>query len=135
MNIRINQNNDSYYFMIIYGAISIIFIMASRFFSPLTFGIKCIFKSIFKIPCPTCGTYRVLFNIAHFAFTDAFLNNPLIFISLLILLLIMLFSIITLSLRLTKYKISFSGNERKYLLLSILSLIISNWIYLIIAKI
>lgn len=135
MNIRINQNNDSYYFMIIYGAISITFIIVSRFFSLGTFGIKCIFKSIFKIPCLTCGTYRVLFNIAHFAFTDAFLNNPLIFISILTLIFLMLVSIINLSLRLAKYKISFSDNEKKYLLLAILSLIISNWIYLIIAKI
>ncbi len=135
MNIKQNNDKTTYYFFILYDSISIILIFAAHFLSPSLFGFRCLFKLIFKIPCPTCGTYRVLYHLSQFNYAEAFLSNPIMFLVIIVINLLMIFSIIAILLKLPKYDIILSPDEKKLLLLAIISLIIANWIYLLAADI
>jgi len=135
MLIKKIAKNNYFYLYILYGCICLIFIIAARFVNPNYFGIKCMFKALFKIPCPTCGTYRVFYHLAYLDLKNAFLSNPLIFIGIIILILLFVYSIAVFALKLPKYELVLSDTEKKYLLFIVIFFIIANWIYLIIAKI
>jgi len=56
------------------------------------FNIPCLFKKVFKIPCPGCGMTRAYISLLHLDFKKAFEYNPM-FWSVPILFLIYIFDI------------------------------------------
>lgn len=55
---------------------------------------KCIYRTIFNIYCPGCGTTRMIKSILKLDFYQAFRYNPLMFISLFILIPYLIYNII-----------------------------------------
>lgn len=129
------QNFLIYKYFIIYGIVSILLIIGSRIIYTFNLGIKCLFKMIFKIPCLTCGSTRVLLNLSYLNIKKAFLSNPLFFLLVLVCLALMIIAFISFIFDLPKYEIILSESERKIFIGTIIILIIANWIYLIIAGI
>lgn len=124
-----------YKFFIIYGVIFSLLIFISRIANHFNLGIKCLFKSIFKIPCLTCGSTRVMLNLSFFKIKAAFFSNPLIFLIVFSSIVLMLIAVLSFIFNLPKYEIILSKNEERILIKLIVALIIINWIYLIIARI
>ena len=56
--------------------------------------IPCLFKTIFKLPCPACGTTRAIKEILHFNIIKSFSYNILTFALIITLLILLLFNII-----------------------------------------
>ena len=40
---------------------------------------ECLFKSVFGVPCPTCGMTRAVMSLARLDFGSAFRYHPLVF--------------------------------------------------------
>lgn len=64
------------------------------FFICLDNHIPCLFKNIFKIPCPACGMTRAIKEIINFNIIKSFSYNILTFPLILLLILIFIFNII-----------------------------------------
>lgn len=90
------------------------------------FNIPCTFKSIFNIPCPSCGMTRAFISILNLNFIESFHYNIL---SIPLFLIIITFYIITIiDIILNKqYLNKFIKNITKYYYIIIILLIIS-WI-------
>jgi len=127
------KNSLTYKYFIIYGIISFLLIIASRIIYTFNLGIKCLFKMIFKIPCLTCGSTRVMLNLSYLNIEKAFFSNPLFFLLVLICLTLMVIALGSFIFDLPKYEIILSERERKIFIGATIIIIIANWIYLIIA--
>lgn len=92
----------------------------------------CVFKEITGVPCPTCGSTRLVGHFFRLDFTESLLSNPLLFLAGAAASVwfaygfYMLFSG-------RKIKITFTRGERRFLLWSGVILFILNWVYLILA--
>lgn len=91
----------------------------------------CHFRNIFGIPCLTCGMTRSLFHFSHFRIFESFQMNPLIFLSVLLLLGWGIYSLAVRFLDFPQIKIEFKSVERKLLIVFIIAAILLNWYYLI----
>lgn len=135
MQLQRNENNSSYFFLTAFGIIGVCFSIGARFLYPRGIGFACLFKSIFKIPCLTCGTSRVFYYLGSLEFAKAFLSNPLISMLVAGFIILMIITGISLLLGLPKYHIVLNKEEKAYVTGAAIALVIANWIYLIIAKI
>ncbi|MCK4908532.1 MAG: DUF2752 domain-containing protein [Planctomycetes bacterium] len=93
--------------------------------------LKCVFKKITHIPCPTCDATRSIHYLGHLKFLESLKMNPIIF---LVTVLLINWGIITLAGRVFNHrrlKIEFGNSERKILVLFIVLTILINWFYLI----
>ena len=77
------------------------------------FRIFCLFKLIFKIPCPGCGMTRAALSVLRLDFLSALYYNPLVF------------SLPYIALYLA---CDFKGKAHKYILAAIASLFVLNWV-------
>ncbi len=59
------------------------------------FSIPCIFHEITGFYCPGCGITRMFFSLIHLEFYQAFRYNPLLFISLFIVIIYFIISLIS----------------------------------------
>ncbi|KAA3619578.1 MAG: DUF2752 domain-containing protein [Calditrichaeota bacterium] len=66
-------------FILIYCAVFSYWIV-HRF--PAIFTLPCPIKATFSIPCPSCGSGRVITALLNFQLGDAFVANPLFFLIL-----------------------------------------------------
>ena len=82
-NMKKLQNKDR---LITFGLI-VVLVLIMYFFN-----IPCLFKKVFKIPCPGCGMTRAYISLLHLDFKKAFEYNPM-FWSVPILFLIYIFDI------------------------------------------
>jgi hypothetical protein len=135
MQLKRNDNSSMYIFFIAFGIISVTFAIAARILYPYGIGFSCMFKRIFKIPCLTCGTSRVFYHLGSLEFSEAFLSNPMIDTLVMCSAILMIIAGVSLLLRLPKYEIMLSREEKAYVTGAAIALLIANWIYLIIAKI
>ncbi len=87
----------------------------------------CLFRRITRIPCPTCGSTRSVLSIFEGNFFQAFMFNPLLFITGFI------FSIIfgARILFAKKINMSFSKIEMKFVWIALVFLLLVNWVYVI----
>ena len=83
------------------------------------------------IPCFTCGSTRALFALAHGELKTAFLLQPLIISLVLILAPIAIGSLYVAGVRRRLPCLSFTSAEKMILFITILSLTLLNWCYLI----
>ena len=76
------NKSDTYLLGLIFGGMGIFFVVAARMVlwlhPPLP---KCFFKEITGYPCPTCGVTRCLIELSQFHIWNAFLMNPLFFLT------------------------------------------------------
>ena len=94
----------------------------------------CLFHRITGLPCLTCGATRSVVSLSGFKIASSFIYNPFMAIFLAA---ILLFSTVKAAGFLFKREIilELTGGEKKGFRIAVLSLIILNWIYLIIAGI
>ena len=111
---------------------SLIILIGGIFYNifPIYDGLGCPFKKITGIPCPTCGGIRLYHSVIKGDFYRAFLFNPLIFLSGVVIFILAIYDIFIFTGLIKKKKISFNL-FRIILIISVLA----NWIYLIVAKI
>jgi len=96
--------------------------------------IPCFFKLLTNHPCPTCGTTRLTKNIIHFHFLDAFLFNPMVFLSGVLFLIWGFYGFFQLFAN-KKMIISLNNREWWILRIFIILIVLLNWLYLEIAGI
>jgi len=129
------EKSRTYPFYIIYGIITLLILTAARLTQPLAFHPNCLFKSLTGFPCLTCGMSRLLINLSHFKILTAFYFNPLIFIGIIIILILMLFALISYLFHLPHYHLILTKTEKRLLLAFIILAVLLNWSYLFLSKI
>jgi hypothetical protein len=101
----------------------------------LHFGLptpKCLFLALTGVPCLTCGGTRCAKSLLAGNFTDAFVWNPLVFLSAMAAALFALYAIAVITLRLPRIRPGpISSREMNALRVSVALVIAANWIYLI----
>jgi hypothetical protein len=118
-------------FALIYGGLAILFLVAARVLPVTDLAPACIFKSLTGIPCPTCGSTRMVAFLAHGHFLAAFRMNPagaVVFITVLI---AFLYRIIALALDLPGMSIELSHGENNLVRFGAVLALLLNWLYLI----
>ena len=93
----------------------------------------CIFKSITHIPCLTCGMTRSIISLVHLNIIESVKMNPLIFLTIIILLFWGVLSLLALIIKPRHIKIELTPTERRIVIFSVITLIVINWLYLILA--
>jgi len=91
----------------------------------------CPWKKYTGIPCFTCGSTRAVFEFFHGNITNAFLLQPLVISLLLILTPLGGIYLYTGTVQKRLPLLSLTPNEKTIFFISILSLTLLNWIYLV----
>jgi hypothetical protein len=117
---------------VVWGLITVMAVAAAwEFRDFLPFMPPCLFRIITGIPCLTCGGTHCVAALSRFDFGASFLYNPLIMITLIILI---LFSL-TIFMGIIFHRrtiISLSPPEKRGLRITIILLAVANWAYLIV---
>jgi hypothetical protein len=120
-----------YLFIFLFCFFFLFFLLNSEITLP---EIPCIFKLITKHPCPTCGTTRLTKSLINLQFFDAFMFNPMIFVSGILFLIWGFYGFFQLFAN-KKIVISLNNREWWILRIAIVAIILLNWLYLEIAGI
>jgi len=91
----------------------------------------CLFLTLTGHPCVTCGATRAAIAFFHLDFAGAFQWNPLVFGFLCVLSLFDAYAFLTLIMRTPRLRLLFSPNEKNFVRLVAIALVLSNWIYLL----
>jgi hypothetical protein len=133
------HNKNTVEYGLIYGSIIIFILGAVRVLEvvldipKVLSNFPCTFKTLTHIPCLTCGMTRSAINFVHLNVIDAFKMNPVICLTILILLVWGIWSLIRLIIKAKHIKIDLTSTERRIVILSVITLIVINWLYLILA--
>jgi hypothetical protein len=120
-----------YLFIFLFCFFFLFFLLNSEITLP---EIPCIFKLITKHPCPTCGTTRLTKSLINLQFFDAFMFNPMIFVSGILFLIWGFYGFFQFFAN-KKIVISLNNREWWILRIAIVAIILLNWLYLEIAGI
>ncbi|MBN1355501.1 DUF2752 domain-containing protein [bacterium] len=116
---------------LIYGGITIFLIFAARVVDQLNLPVyPCPFHALTTLPCPTCGSTRALIHLSRFDFTASLASNPLICLTALAVLIWGTASCI-LAFRHQIIRPELTGRSRLFLKVSIPSVILLNWLYVV----
>lgn len=91
----------------------------------------CLFLTLTGHPCMTCGATRAAIAFFHLDFTGALEWNPLVFAFLCSLSLFDVYAFLVLIMRTPRLRLLFSHNEKNFVRLVAIVLVLSNWIYLL----
>lgn len=91
----------------------------------------CLFLVMTGHPCMTCGATRSAIAFFHLDFMSAAKWNPLVFAILSGLSIFDVYAFVVLILRAPRLRLQVAANERKIIRLVALTLLLSNWIYLL----
>lgn len=91
----------------------------------------CHFHTLTGIPCPTCGSVRMIESLLAGQVTTAFGWNPLVFTALLAIALWAALSTLRLLLGLPLWRLILEHREKAAFRLLVAALVTANWIYLI----
>jgi hypothetical protein len=96
-------------------------------------GIKCMFKSITNIPCPSCGTTRAILSIVSGDLSAGYRYNPLAYVYIVLMLIVPIWMIVDLiQKRITiikAYNYIISKFSSKMVSLPFATIIVLNWIW------
>ena len=90
----------------------------------------CLFRAWTGLPCPGCGSTRLVEAVLRLDVLTAFLFNPLVFLALTALGGWALFSVARFALRLPAWSLELAHGERRALRVAALAALAGNWIYL-----
>jgi hypothetical protein len=91
----------------------------------------CLFLTITGHPCMTCGATRSAIAFFHLDFTSALKWNPLVFAMLCGMSIFDGYAFVVLVLRSPRLRLELATNEGKIIRLVAVTLLLSNWIYLL----
>ncbi len=91
----------------------------------------CPFHALTGVPCPTCGSVRMVENLLGGHVAEAFTWNPLVFVGLLAVALWSVISALRKVLDLPSWRLVVDDRERLVFRLTAVVLIAVNWVYLI----
>ena len=116
-------------FGLIYGTIALLALIAGRFLPVQNLLPSCTFKAFTGIPCPTCGTTRLLTHLAHGDLAGAFGLNPAVALTIIAALLLFVYDTAAMF---SGSRISFSLTLREAILIRTGAVValLANWIYL-----
>ena len=117
-------------FGIIYGVIVLLMLAAGRFLPVTTLLPACAFKGLTGIPCLTCGSTRSLVHLSHGHFMESIGMNPLISLTVIVVLFSCAYSLITLLFNLPRTGFVFSESEKGLVRSGAFVLLLANWLYL-----
>lgn len=93
----------------------------------------CLFKNATGIACPSCGSTRSVLSIINGNFTDAVLINPLGFVIALLMLVLPAWLLYDLALKKDTLYTAYKKFERtlrvKWIAITLITLILANWIW------
>jgi Protein of unknown function (DUF2752) len=118
---------------IIYGGVSLVALFMARTMPVLSLAPPCIFRALTGIPCPTCGATHSVVHLAQGEVSAAFMMNPLTTVCLTAAVIVFFYSLVALSFDLPKINIKLSLKEETTLRVSVIILILVQWVYLITA--
>jgi hypothetical protein len=94
--------------------------------------LRCPFLAVTGYPCLTCGATRCAIALGHGSFFAAWLWNPLALVALCFVVLFDLYAAIVLIARTPRLRvIDWTRAEKNALRITVLALIVMNWIYLL----
>lgn len=91
----------------------------------------CLFLTLTGHPCMTCGATRSAIAFFHLDFTSALKWNPLVFAMLCGMSIFDGYAFVVLVLRSPRLRLQLAANEGKIIRLVAVTLLLSNWIYLL----
>jgi hypothetical protein len=101
----------------------------------LTIGLpwpRCVFHDITRLPCVTCGMTRCGIQFFHGHLLAAFEWNPLVFAALCLVITFDVYALATLVARAPRLRVrSLSDRAKRFLRISVVSVLALNWIYLL----
>jgi hypothetical protein len=96
---------------------------------------QCFFHHITGLPCPTCGATRAACQFLHGHFADSFRFNPLAFLAYCGIVIFDLYAAVVLLARAPRIRlVSLSPNESRFVRAIVVAAFLSNWLYLIVAR-
>ncbi len=119
-------------FALIFGGMAFLAVVAARITPLVSFLPPCRFKSIFGVPCPTCGAGRAVTAIAHADVLLAVVMNPLCSAVLILALVAFVLGSVSSLLRLQYPNVELSATEQEALRIAVIVLFLANWAFLII---
>ena len=117
-------------FGIIYGVIVLLMLAAGRFLPVTAFLPACVFKGLTGIPCLTCGSTRSLEHLSQGHLMESLSMNPLISLTVIVVLLSCVYSLITLLFGIPRAGFIFSEGEKGLVRAGAFVLLLANWLYL-----
>jgi hypothetical protein len=135
MSIRLQRYDPSSAIHIVWGPMAFMFLVAAGMYKGLI-GLlpRCIFHELTGIPCLTCGATRSAVSLSGFDLISSLMYNPLV----------PLFFIGVMALSLTAFagvvfnkslKLELTPVQRKSIRITVICLIVANWVYLVAAGI
>ena len=94
----------------------------------------CVFKAMTGLPCPTCGSTRIVTSLLDLDILAALHWNPLVFLGGIAFFTWVVYGFYMLASG-KKIRVRLSNKESLYLKLGLVLLFLLNWIYLVILKI
>ena len=116
-------------FGLIYGTIALLALIAVRILPVRTVLPACPFKSMTGIPCPTCGTTRLLMHLTQGDVALAFFLNPVVALFIIGALVLFLYDVIA-SFSGSRAAFSLSHRESQWIRSGTVLALLVNWFYL-----
>jgi uncharacterized protein DUF2752 len=125
------RERDGIEFGLIYGGIAVAALVIPWFLPVLSLPPSCTFRSLFNIPCPTCGATRSLVHLSHGEFTSALAMNPIIAIVLTSAIFFFCYSLITLMFDFRRIRFIMTEREKNAGRVTAVLLLLLQWGWLI----
>jgi hypothetical protein len=116
-------------FGLIYGTIALLALIGARTLPIGTLLPSCTFKSMTGVPCPTCGTTRLLTHLAQGDLSIAFCLNPAVAFILISAIVLFLYDAIVLFSG-SRVAFSLSPRESQWIRSGAIVALLVNWVYL-----
>ena len=118
-------------FGLIYGTIVLVALAAARFYPVQDILPSCSFRAVVGVPCPTCGTTRLMTTLAHGDLVGAIRFNPAVALAVVAALILLVYDA-ALLFGSSRRTFTFSPQESRLLRLGAVLGLLANWVYLII---
>jgi len=130
--VRAKRKSGQIEYGIIYGGIALAVLGFAWLFPVLSFAPQCMFRKLTGLPCPTCGATRSVVHLVHGDISHAFIMNPLAAAGVLIAIFFFFYSIITLLFELPRFRVLLRESESKAIRWGSATLLLAQWIYLVV---
>jgi hypothetical protein len=117
----------------IWGSIALLLIVAAVVVPVPRIGLRCPFRALTGVPCPTCGGTHALVAMSHLRFAEGFARNPLVAAGWVGAALFVPYAAAVCLLRSRRFRVAdVTDRERRSIALLVLGLLLANWAYVIV---